>query len=151
MKKALVTLALVLGLSTAAFAGPLLGLSFEPKTPSIASIYFGWQSANDWQATIGHGNLNTWVGAWSFGALWTPALWGDSVNLRVGGTVNFDWDKYGQIQYNGLSLSLGAERWITEMFGIYGQINISSNLRISPLVGLELNFWMPSANEAPSG
>ena len=148
MKKTVLALALVLGLSTAAFAGPLVGLSFAPAVNSIASVYFGWQSENGWAASVAKTNLNTWQGDWTLGALWTPKLW-NSVNLRAGGSMTFNWTN--RIQYKGLSLLLGAEKWITDQVGVYGQLNLSSQLQFTPVIGVEINFWMPSANEAPSG
>ena len=148
MKRTLIlTSLLIAALSLSAFAGPLIGLSFVPATGSdYAQVYFGWQSANDWQAIIGHSNLDTWMGDWSLGAFWTPVLWSGSVNLKAGGTTNFSWDKHGQIAYEGLGLSLGAERWITEQMGIYGELEISNNasktyLSITPVVGFEINLY----------
>lgn len=148
MKKFVLTLALVLGLSTAAFAGPLVGLSFAPTVNSTASVYFGWQSQNGWAASVAKADLNTWQGNWTLGALWTPKLW-NTVNLRAGGNMTFNWTN--KIQYKGLSLFLGAEKWITDQVGVYGQLNVSSNLQLSPTIGVEINFWMPSAKAAPSG
>ena len=149
MKKTILALVLVLGLSTAAFAGPLVGLSFVPAAGSTASVYFGWQSENGWAAVIEHKNLNNWSGRWGFGAAWTPTLW-NAVNLRAGGDMSFNWSSTA-ITYKGIDLFLGAEKWITNQVGVYGEIVINSNLSLSPVIGIEVNFFMPSANEAPSG
>ena len=153
MKKALIlTSFLVAALSLSAFAGPLVGLSFAPTINphyNTASIHFGWQSANDWAIYVSKTSLNDWYGDWGFGAAWTPTLW-NTVNLRAGGDMNFAWNLNGSIAYTGINLFLGAEKWITEQVGIYGQLNIASNLGISPVLGIEINLWMPSANENPT-
>jgi len=151
MKRAII-LAAVLALmaSTVAFAGPLVGLGFQPRTDSPynkASIFFGWQSQNDWAAFISKSDLNNWYGEWGFGALWTPGLWGDTTNLRAGGDLNFNWDKNGAIVYEGLDVRIGAEKWLTNQFGIWGELRIASDLSLYPVVGIDLNFYMPSANE----
>ena len=151
MKKALIlTSFLVAALSFGAFAGPLVGLGFAPAVNQRATIHFGWQSANDWAAFITKDGLNYWYGTWGFGAAWTPELW-NTVNLRAGGDMSFYWGSNGVITYKGLDLFLGAEKWITNQVGIYGQININSSLTLSPVLGLEVNFFMPSANEKPTG
>ena len=149
MKRAII-LATVLALmvSTVAFAGPLVGLGFQPKAGEEASIFFGWQSQNDWAVFVSKSNLNTWQGNWGFGAIWTPSLWGDTVNLRAGGDLNFRWT--GPIKYKGIDIHIGAEKWLTNQFGIWGEIRIASDLSLYPVVGLDLNFWMPSANEEPT-
>ena len=154
MKKTLVlTSFLIAALSFGAFAGPLLGLSFEPvvRNNNYAKIHFGWQSQNDWATFITkQGGLNNWSGIWGFGAAWTPTLW-NTVNLRGGGDLSVNWKSNGAIVYNGIDLFLGAEKWITHQIGIYGQIDIDSNLYLKPELGLEINFFMPSANEKPTG
>ena len=151
MKKVIIFAAvLALMASTAAFAGPLVGLSLQPKAGQEANIFFGWQSQNDWAAFISKSNLNTWEGNWGFGAIWTPGLWGNTTNLRAGGDLNFYWTKYGKIQYQGLDLRIGAEKWLTNQLGIWGELRIASNLALYPVVGIDLNFYMPSANEEPT-
>ena len=146
MKRAII-LAAVLALvaSTVAFAGPLVGLSLQPAAGKTASLFFGWQSQNDWAATIGVTTLNTWWQDWTIGALWTPSLWGDTVNLRAGGDINLTWHDY--IIYRGIDLRIGAEKWLTNQFGVWGELRIDPNLHLYPVVGLDLNFYMPSANE----
>ena len=145
MKKALMILVAVLMLmSVSALAGPLVGLSVVPAFTSTANVYFGWQSENDWAATLSLSKLNTWNQNWTLGALWTPALWGGTANLRAGGAVIIGWHSDGSVTYDGISLFLGAEKWITSMVGVYGQLNLSSDLKVLPLVGIEINFWMPS-------
>jgi len=148
MKKAIIFAAvLALVASTMAFAGPLVGLSFRPAKYSTADVFFGWQSQNDWAVFISKTNLDTWEGPWGFGAIWTPGLWGNTTNLRAGGDLNFYWTKYGKIQYQGLDLRIGAEKWLTNQLGIWGELRIASNLALYPVVGIDLNFYMPSANE----
>jgi len=148
MKKAIIFAAvLALMASTVAFAGPLVGLSLQPKAGQEANIFFGWQSQNDWAAFVSKSNLDTWEGNWELGVIWTPELWGETTNLRAGGDLNFKWN--GPIRYKGLDLRIGAEWWATNQFGIWGELRIASNLALYPVVGLDLNFYMPSANEAP--
>jgi len=143
MKKTLALLA-VLMLSVTVFAGPIVGLSFVPVSGNTASVYFGWQSENEWAATVSISKLNTWKQDWTIGALWTPALWGGAVNLRAGGNITINWAN--TIRYKDLGLFLGAEKWVTPMVGFYGQLNLNSALQLSPMLGVEINFWSPPAN-----
>ena len=160
MKKALIlTSFLVAALSFGAFAGPLLGLSFAPQVGSQTAIHFGWQSQNDWAAFITKDNLfglYSWQGFWDIGALWTPQLW-ENVNLRAGGEMVFLWISedfhynhqtfYPGITYIGPQLRLGAERWITDQVGIYGDIVIGPRFNLSPQLGIEINFFLPTPSE----
>ena len=148
MKKALVlTGFLVAVLSLSVFAGPLVGLSFAPAADQAVSVHFGWQSQNSWAMFVTKDNLNNWKGNWGIGAIWTPRLW-DSVSLRAGGDINLRWNN--TIVYKGLDLRIGSEWWLTNQFGVWGEIRIAPNLSLYPIVGFDLNFWMPSAQE-PQG
>ncbi len=149
MKKALAAVILISMIAVPVLAGPLAGLSFAPATNQYANIYFGWQSANGWATTISKSDLSTWVGDWRLGFLWTPTLWDSTTNLRAGGGLNLTWNSNG-IQYKGLDIRVGAEKWFTKQVGVYGVLRISSQLKITPIIGFELNFWMPSASEAPA-
>lgn len=149
MKKALIlTSFLVAALSFGAFAGPLVGLSFAPVAGAPSMVHFGWQSQNDWAVFVTKDTLNDWQGDWGIGAVWTPKLW-DSVRLRAGGDMNFSWDS--TVTYEGIDLRIGSEWWLTNQFGVWGEIRIAPNLSLYPVVGFDLNFYLPSSNQKPTG
>jgi hypothetical protein len=139
MKRALV-LCVVLGLLAvpALGAGPLFGVSIEPTVGSQAAIDFGW-AFDSWKMVATKEAFATWYGAWSIGALWTPA-WGE-FDGRVGAMLGWDWQS-GGLYYTDLAFIIGVQK----SWGIpclYGQFEFGTSSLLVPRVGFEVVFPLP--------
>ena len=61
-------LAVLLGLSTAAFAaGPTIGLSVVPAPNQLVGFSLGYNFLGDWGVELVKGNFETWIGEWTLG------------------------------------------------------------------------------------
>jgi len=143
MKRALVLSLLMIAFSAVAFAGPQLGVSFVPSAVSAGELTVGWGFGS---VTIEASkfSLETYVGEWSIGALWTPQL--GTFGYRAGMRLLLDWRQRPDpldsgLFYKGFDFIVG----VSSTWGpvqLYGdlRLNPTGALVVLPVVGINILF-----------
>jgi hypothetical protein len=154
MKRVVLAVLLVLGLGVAAFgSGPLINFGIEPAAGASVSLGFGWDF-DSWAIIGAKSGFNTWEGAWSISALWTPDV--GFADVRVGpklelnmyalaagaGTGTTPGNHPAGLSYKDMAIILGIEHF-WGIVGAYGQLEIGATGTFSPVIGLELHFDLP--------
>ena len=141
MKKALVTMVLVLALSAlpilGAFAGPLIGLQIAPVRGAAVGFLAGWEF-DYLNLEVVKNNLADWTGWYTVGAIWTPEDPSGDFGYRAGVNSIWEWTNVG-LTYEGLGFVLGVSAtW--KALDFYGAFNITSTGVITPILGVNFIF-----------
>jgi len=150
MKKVILGILMALMLSTAAFAGPLLGLQLVPTAGTAVGFEAGWAFDHS-NFVIQKTDLSSVYGDFSLAGIWTPV--GDGFKYRGGVAIGLKYGTYdagwsaGPLVYNGLTFIIGAQKtWAP--FTIYGDVQISSVGIITPVLGVDVLFDLFGSSKA---
>ena len=139
-------LAVLLGLSTAAFAaGPTIGLSVVPAPNQLVGFSLGYNFLGDWGVELVKGNFETWIGEWTIGPLWRPEIqtpFQDTigpVHLRAGLQTKWYWHSNGVIDFRGFGLSVGIQKtW--NILSLFGELRFTPTGLITPAIGVQVEI-----------